>query len=415
MQREIRKRQFKVIQGSKKEVSPAKKLLVKVAKISLLLFLAFVLGRSFVNRGYGLLAAAFVDTYITAEQVVEEKVTAEGYFIREEVVITAPHGGYITKLKEEGARVGVGKAVVEIAMAPEREGGAGGFQEVPPVEGTPREGQAPGAGENPAGDNIQYRTAVLLARVRELLEEGKFQEARGYYEELARVSQEQVVIRGSLGLKSQVITPYSGIIAYYTDGLETVFRPDNLDFLNYKLVQESGPRPWEIQEDKRLEKGAPLFKVVENHYWYLLVPLEEEQVRLLRDKSTVFLKFFSFPQEKVRASVYNIRKDEEEGLALVIFRINQQLDNFYLLRNDQVEIVYGHAHSVTVPRKALLEKDGESGVYIIENARVRFLPVEVKEEIGEEVLLKDMKPGRCIILNHHLFWEGLRISYGREL
>jgi len=196
---------------------------------------------------------------------------------------------------------------------------------------------------------------------------------------------------------------------YFTDGLEGLFHSNNIEFLSVRQIEDIEANPRRINFGEKIEKGLPIFKIVDNYSWYFTVSMTSYQTDILRGKKSVNLKFAFAPREEVRAEVYNI-KEEKEGY-MVTFIIREHIQNFYIQRESEAEIIYNHYRGITVPLEAVVYKDDEPGVYFLEKAAVRFHPVKVIRQIGEKILLEGLSPGQCIITNPGLYKEGQYIPW----
>ncbi len=438
----MRKKHLELIRGEKKEGTPFKKFMKKTAVSLLIIFIVFFLARAVFLWGYGMAGSSLVKTVVTEEKLLEEKVTVEGVIIRDEKVVTSPQEGYLVWALEEGARVGVGHVVAEIVSRPPGDIGESRESEVPFVDNEEQDLQDKKESDSSNGRNgdkypveesnqgplaieekneeeifdpkeIEYRTSVLVNRLRRALSEGDMEKAGDYYARLKDLSQEQLIVHSSLhSTSSKIISPFSGIVSYYTDGLEDFFQPALIQFLSSQQLGFFEAEAQKIDFGERIGRGLPIFKIVDNYIWYFTASVTPSQGEILKEKRRVSLRFDFVSPHDTRVEVYHI--EEEEDKTLVTFKINEQLNNFYIYRQVKAEVIYDHLKGVTVPKEALITKEEETGVYTIERAMVRFRPVKVKRELEEELVVEGLPAGRVVIYNPRFFREGQYISSLKE-
>ncbi|UNC92850.1 HlyD family efflux transporter periplasmic adaptor subunit [Candidatus Contubernalis alkaliaceticus] len=432
----MRKKHLKLIPGNKKEKkerTPLQKFFRKTVVILSIILFVFFLGRSVFLWGYGMASSYVVKTVITEDSVLEEKIAVEGFIIREEKVVTSPQEGYLIWALEEGTRVGVGREVAEIVSRPlytveyreeeshvlqndeheqdkqEKENDEGDNEEDLLVDDNNLENDAAEVFEENEElfdpKEIEYHTSVVVNRLRSALSAGDMEEAEKYYHQLKGISQEQLIVHSSLHpTNSKLLSPFSGIVVYYTDGLEDFFQPSLIHFLSSHQLGAFKREGKEINFGEKIGRGSPIFKIVDNYTWYFTVPVTPEQGEEFKDNKRVYIRFDFVSDYDVRVDVFHI--EEEQDKTLVTFKVNEQLENFYLYRQTQAEIIYNYLRGIIVPEEALLTKGEETGVYTIEKAMVRFRPVTVKEEHEGDVIVEGLPAGRVVITNPRFFREG---------
>ncbi len=435
----MRKNHLKLIRGEKKERTPFQKLSRKITVSLLLIILVFFLARAVFLWGYGMAASYLVSTVVTEERLLEEKMSVEGVIIRDEKVITSPREGYLVWALDEGTRVGVGRVVAEVVSQPpvddgiegpvleheekditnmeEKESQDEGNEDVDSsmLEDSPDSLYIDGGNEDETLDlkEIEYQASVMVNRLRKAIREGNMEEAESYYNQLESLSQEQLIVHSSLQAgSSKIISPFSGIVSYYMDGLEDFYQPSLIHFLSSQQLKVLNEEIKKISFGEKVGRGSPIFKIVDNYTWYFTVPVTPSQGEILQGARRLFLRFDFISPHDTRVEVYHL--EQEEDKTLVTFKVNEQLDNFYLHRQAGAEVIYAHFRGITVPEEALVEQGEEIGVYTIEKAVVRFRPVEIKRELEGELVVEGLPAGRVIIQNPRFFRQGQYIPSQQE-
>ena len=72
-------------------------------------------------------------------------------------------------------------------------------------------------------------------------------------------------------------------------------------------------------------------------------------------------------------------KDASDGSAVLLFSCNRMSEKLIACRQVEVSLVTGSVSGYRVPNDALTERDGVTGVYILDESTVRFRGVPVLE------------------------------------
>ena len=207
--------------------------------------------------------------------------------------------------------------------------------------------------------------AVLLTLMnkRSLLSGGG---AADFRAEIGQLEAKKQELSASLGSYLESITASSG--GYYysvTDGYETVFKAEDIEEMSYesmKKVLSSSP----VKEDNRAGK------IVTDSYWYAVCPLDKkylETFRLEKDYTVKFAGDFNITME-----VYKILSGED-GIA-VILKTNYLPDSFTFTRMQSAELVTGTSSGLKVPVAAVRVVSGKVGVYVLDEATVKFARID---------------------------------------
>lgn len=155
----------------------------------------------------------------------------------------------------------------------------------------------------------------------------------------------------------------TGIISYELDGYEEKFKLG--DFGNYKIE--------DFQEDETIE-AKDGYKVIENFYWYISLLIDEpEEVKDYKvdDLMTVVI---GEQEDSLTGKIMAI--NNYDGKKAILLRLNSHLEDNYMERFVDLEIIKSRSDGFKIPNKCITEKEGQQGVYIKEfNGIVRYRPV----------------------------------------
>ncbi len=173
-------------------------------------------------------------------------------------------------------------------------------------------------------------------------------------------------------------TQEAGVISFLIDGYESIYIPK--EFENYiydklEIPKTSKSDKLKKEEDKILNK----YKIINNFNWYLAIKIDN--IKDMVDYEvydSINLKIEDIDRELV-GNIVAI--NESDNKAVYIVRFSSYLYDYYDFRFPTVEIMLNNQDVYQIPTKAIIENDGQKGVYIKEfNGIVRFRPIEIVVE-----------------------------------
>ncbi len=347
------------------------------------------------------------------EAKVEEMTT--GIIVRKEQVIKAPISGYISFMARENERIPVSTKLLEVR----RERIDGDILEryneimakINEIESVDMETQPDIARSLStissfiASGNL---SGVYHEKEKLIRELGSKQDLQGA-ENIDKLVEERKNLERIIGdgIKSENAS-FSGIPVYSLDGYEEVLNAGHLmeiDPSRFKEVKTS-----RIDRTKKVEADQPVLKLVDNHEWYLVVRLSAEFAGDIEKGDTVTLELDSQEQNEIRAVVKDVSPKEESILAA--FTINDYFPGFLEKRAVEVNVVKDRYSGYVIPVRALVEKDGKTGVLVHIEGRAVFREVVLKGDNGETAVIdtvdsrSQLKLYDRIIINPDIFGGG---------
>ena len=150
--------------------------------------------------------------------------------------------------------------------------------------------------------------------------------------------------------KGKVITaPSSGIVSYSYDGYEkmTVFD------VNKELLYNSAYETVQVDPYTYIQQGQPVYKLVHDHKWKIVIPLSDVQVVELENISVVDI-IFSKDNIETTAEIY-IHQGQDGFYG--VLTLNDYMIRYISERYVDIEIVFKKASGLKIPTSALLQKD----------------------------------------------------------
>ena len=387
---------------------------------------------------------AFSNHYVTVSATrvtVEDSIECAGIFIRDELLADQVTSQTVKHLVSTGERV---KKQSQLAVVYAGESALETSQELEQLE---EEVALLRAALRSAGDfsdtarlDQQLTTTMrtLSAQVRDgivtdardtadSLREQSLRRAAGSLETEALSAELEELERRRDSLSSQVsgqtrsiLSPATGYFSETIDGYEGILTKELLETLSYEELVEimEADRPAAAQEQA-------LGKIVRGFSWYFAVPLEMADARRVRAGSRVKVRF-SQTGEAVDASVYAIRKSDDEEHALVILSGDRFSASIVSLREQEIDLILGTYTGLKVPKEAVrvstetqTAEDGTEtvtskiGVYIMSGSFARFKEISQIYEADTYYVVR--QEVNTVGANNALVMQDLIIVQGKEI
>ncbi len=207
------------------------------------------------------------------------------------------------------------------------------------------------------------------------------------------------------GVVQTLISPEPGILVRHLDGLEGLLRPQALAEINPTQFLGQTEKQSGFEQGETVPQGAMLFKIVNNFSWIYLSSIPAE-IGSLPEAGSHLLRF-DFTERDLSARL--ILRREEEGRTTVGYELTDDAEGFYLQRFSKARIITKTTTGVILPLSALVEREGKTGVLILQKSVVRYREVEILESDQEQVAVRGLSTGLRVIINPGLVKEGRRL------
>lgn len=350
-----------------------------------------------------ILSAAFnpIETVKALEVTVEDSISAEGFFLRDEVVVSDLQDHSADYLIEEGEKVSQGQ---RIAVEYGDENAVDAIRQMEQLSQRIELlnevlDQNSDVLDNSKIDqmisNQQVQISALVSRGEmdalgdSLLELRSLALQRSYsysdseqiQQELDAATEEYESLKKQVGNSTKTIySPCSGVFSKTIDGYEQELSLNRLADLTAEdlqaLLVEDEPAP-----------DVNAGKIARGFSWYFAVVLPEEQGEFVQTGESVQIRFGKLSESTMEAVVYDIRPSDS-GHYLVIFQGDTNLGELLSLRRQSVEIIRATYTGIKVPVEALRMDEDQLGVFVLSGNRARFRPVEIIYETDSYVLIR---------------------------
>ncbi len=327
----------------------------------------------------------------------ENKITASGYIVRDEVVYYAQSAGVAESAYQNEARVSKGKRISTIytdGISPEIK------QAMNTVNAKIRRLEEKTSQETFLGTDLsstEEKISNTVDSVVKMTLTGDFEELDIAQAELAGYvhisnvdtlfnptedalnelyAQKKALEASVQSAKQDVYSTIAGVFVTETDGYEQDLSPRNVekmtveDFNAIKIERDAA-----VPES--LNAGDRICKVVDNSKWYFTAVVTEEHLSHLSVGKRVWLRFPEIDTKRYAASVAHISA-VEDGKVVVMVECPHYIKDIYTMRNTNCDIITHLFNGYQIPPTAVrVDDEGNTGVYVDVSGIVRFREIDI--------------------------------------
>ncbi len=338
---------------------------------------------------------ALLSTAYASDVTLDDLLSATGYVFRDETVITADVPSVSDSAVASGEKVAAGSLVTRLYAAVDASEAREKQEQLKEIDETiaflTRCGDTDGLKLSDADD--------LRARMYEAYFEAMRASGAGNAEQAAAAAREMLVqlsrydkLIGKATGTDEVLTSLRAERKALLDGRETAYYTSEAGYFydvsavdGYESVfAASGLTDRSADEILKLTKASPVSspnaagKLVKGINWYLALPVSSGTAETLKKNQRYFLTL-SLPDGGTAEvpMILEDTKNASDGSAVLLFSCNRMSEKLIACRQVEVSLVTGSVSGYRVPNDALTERDGVTGVYILDESTVRFRRVTV--------------------------------------
>lgn len=335
---------------------------------------------------------ALLSTAYASDVTLDDLLSATGYVFRDETVITADVPSVSDSAVASGEKVAAGSLVTRLyaaADAEDRQARLSAIDES--IAFLTRLGDTDGLKLSDADDLRRLMYNAYLDAVYASGTGNAEQAAAAAREMLVQLSRYDKLIGKATGT-DEVLTSLRAERKALLDGRETAYYTSEAGYFydvsavdGYESVfAASGLTDRSADEILKLTKASPVSssnaagKLVKGINWYLALPVSSGTAETLKKNQRYFLTL-SLPDGGTAEvpMILEDTKDASDGSAVLLFSCNRMSEKLIACRQVEVSLVTGSVSGYRVPNDALTERDGVTGVYILDESTVRFRRVTV--------------------------------------
>lgn len=335
---------------------------------------------------------ALLSTAYASDVTLDDLLSATGYVFRDETVITADVPSVSDSAVASGEKVAAGSLVTRLyaaADAEDRQARLSAIDES--IAFLTRLGDTDGLKLSDADDLRRLMYNAYLDAVYASGIGNAEQAAAAAREMLVQLSRYDKLIGKATGT-DEVLNSLRAERKALLDGRETAYYTSEAGYFydvsavdGYESVfAASGLTDRSADEILKLTKASPVSssnaagKLVKGINWYLVLPVSSGTAETLKKNQRYFLTL-SLPDGGTAEvpMILEDMKDASDGSAVLLFSCNRMSEKLIACRQVEVSLVTGSVSGYRVPNDALTERDGVTGVYILDESTVRFRRVTV--------------------------------------
>lgn len=363
--------------------------------------LFFIIFLYFIIKSVPTLISAVSKTVLPEEQLIEDSYMVEAITIKNEEVYKAAGKGNVDFIVDEGERVSSGKKIAQLKLLKDSSTKDQQLEEVnrkiKVLTDTIKEI------DEDKEYNSQKKIEHTVKEIQEKLQKKEYESADALKEKLkiyklndldSEEGKSQILNKiEDLKLEQRkiqeeinknIVNYYSrdaGVVSFRIDGYEEVFKYSDRKEYSFQDLKDK-PAKKNLLDNKHFEYNEPIFKIINNFEWYLLI--DATKVKDVESYELGNLITIKYKEKEVKGRVENIFK--EAGKVNLLCKFNTDFEEFYDKRFLSVEIIRDKNYGFKLPKKAIGEFENQKGVYIRQTSGVvKFKPVEIIKEDSEYI------------------------------
>ncbi len=289
--------------------------------------------------------------YITSKHIVGYEVTTgslsisniyKGIAVRTEEPVKATGSGYVNYFAREGEHIGVGNLVYTADES-------GKVADLLAMDDESIQFSSSDLNEL-RSDMVQFKHSFSGKNFKSLYDFKRLLEGTALklsnYNMLSNIDDISNQSGGSVNFCSAAT---SGIVAYYIDGYENL-EPANITKEHF---EEKGYKKKQLLSNELLNSEDTVYKLITEENWSIIIPMEENRAKELREKEYVKVKFLKNQYTSwAEVSVLN----NSDG-TYVQLDFNNSMITFALDRFIDIEIIQEEEEGLKIPNSAIVEKE----------------------------------------------------------
>lgn len=202
----------------------------------------------------------------------------------------------------------------------------------------------------------------------------------------------------------RVVAPAPGVVSLVTDGTEghLPYEPGKSPAAPRLLSLK--PRPHQLQQGEVVTAGQALARVVDTSQLRLCVALPPSEVAELAALTRVLVRLPEGREIATRPEAHHPGDDRTYGT--ITLAGTEWVEELLRVRMLTVEIIKSRASGMIIPRRALVDRDGQPGVFVVKKTLAQWVRIEVKGEKEGLLAVEGIAEGSQVITNPWLVREG---------
>ncbi len=343
-------------------------------------------------------------TEMALPDTVEQTITAEGFAIRDEQLISGSRDGVLVYAVNDGTRVPKGGTVANVYQ---NEQEAQTQQEILALEQKIAILERVNSQSSEYITNLDQLNSQILNQyismlnhteagrtdslsedavsLIELLSQSRLatNQEEGFDDVIRSLEEEKASLQKKVQEASSITTPESGYFIAQPDGYENAIK--------YEEALELTPEQFNSLEKSETPASA-VGKIMGSYSWYIACVLDAKDAVGMAEGNRATLQLTLSTVEELPATVAAVNQGKDGSQTAVIFRcedMNQHLAGF---RSQRLQIVVKEHSGLRISTSAVRFADGKKGVYVLTGGMARFKEI-VPLYAGDGFMICDPNKG----------------------
>lgn len=346
-----------------------------------------------------------VDIMVAENDKLEDVIEASGIVVKDEEVYAASLDGSVTYYYDDGTKVKEGLLVADLNTDTNSAQINKQIEEVQTAIDLKKSKDNSAASEQALSDETlsSYETELQASILSSDLDamynivgqvNNKSIEtySGGEYEQYD-IEQLETMKKSLIGSSSTNKVPYysgmAGIITYKIDGLEDVYKFEDVMNLTPSSTKEQDYALSDKSQSDKVAKDEGIYKIIRNFEYYIAATVDNEKAKLFEENKYVKVRVLSDGSEhEVWGYIEKINYGSESSVLILYFD-----DFFYKIydkRYVNLQIITDIHEGLKISSAALTKKDGLDGVYVEDASNIiKFFPVEILGQNGDVTIVSN--------------------------
>lgn len=344
-----------------------------------------------------------VDIMVAENGNLEDVIEASGIVVKDEEVYAASLDGSVTYYYDDGTKVKEGQLVADLNTNTNSAQINKQIEEVQTAIDLKKSKDNAAASDQSLSDETlsSYETEIQASILNSDLDamynivgqvNNKSIEtySGGEYEQYD-IEQLETMKKNLIGSSSTNKVPYysgmAGLITYKIDGLEDVYKFEDVMNLTPSSTKEQDYTLSDKSQSEAVAKDEGIYKIIRNFEYYIAATVDNEKAKLFEENKYVKVRVLSDGSEhEVWGYIEKINYGSESSVLILYFD-----DFFYKIydkRYVNLQIITDIHEGLKISSAALTQKDGLDGVYVEDASNIiKFFPVEILGQNGDVTIV----------------------------
>lgn len=379
------------------------------------------------------IVASNTKTIPVEKGTIVNSIEAHGMILKDEHVYRAKSKGNVLFYLEEGSKVGKGIRVAEISNETYKDYKA-------EIEGIDKEITSNKERIASQQEILKKDIAKNQEEIDEIVKQVQENVAKQNYEEVKRLKDKLLIVSNKkdainnentyisdqnevlMKKKSEVTnkmkqsslayyTEMSGFVSHKLDGLEEKYSSRNIGKYTIKDLDEIKTKDEFVKNEQLVKIEEPIFKIISDQRWYIMTKVEDKDLGEIEQGSKVSLEVNKHKGE-IEGTVFKLDKSKKGSF--IIVELDKYIHEFYDKRYIDIKLIKEIKTGMQVPKKSIVDKEGQKGVYIKEiSGVVKFLPVNVLSETENISIVESADEDKPLQIYDEVFAEGKNMKEGQ--